>query len=329
MLGVQSVATIFAISKRAYSQVYSFTYMNIHPLSYAIPDEYIVADVPEKTHLLSDVVPGNRYTYAYRVGEEEAYLNQYRVSRFAETSKKGGWDCLRHYEIIASGCIPVFKDLDTCPQNTMTTFPKALVVEACAALLPWNPGKEALYDLYVRKLLDHCRRECSVSALAQRFLAPFPGAKRVLMIQCQPGENYSREFLSIGLRRSLGNSFIDYPKIDVLYKGCDMSRKHGNGFIYGGKLDDIEIDRGRIEERIAAKEFDLVVYGKVGRDELHEGSIPRLPLWSLVQASYPRNQIAFLYGGDGCQNLRDLGNPYTRHLLEHATNAVCFVRELL
>jgi hypothetical protein len=36
-----------------------------------------------------------------------------------------------------------------------------------------------------------------------------------------------------------------------------------------------------------------------------------------------------LYGGDGCQNLQDLGNPYTQHLLRHASKAVCFVRELL
>jgi len=302
--------------------------MNIIPLPYAIPDEYIVTEVPLKTCIFSSVQPGNRSNYHYGPGEEEAYHAQYRASRFAYTEKKGGWDCLRHYEILAAGCIPVFTGLEACPSNTMVTFPKALVLEACAQLLPWSPDKEALYDLYVRRLLAHCRAHCSVSALTRRFLEPLPIAYRVLMIRCHEGENYTRELLALGLRRRLGADFVDYPKIDVLYKGCDLSRCHGNGFTYGGKLEDMKVDRENLEARIRAREFDLVIYGKVGRDELGEGSLP-LALWSAVSESYDRSQIAFLYGGDGCQNLENMDNPYTQHLVRHATKAICFVRELL
>ena len=301
-------------------------HMNIIPLPYAIPDEYIVADVPAKVRIFSEVQPGNRSNYCYGPGEEDAYHAQYRNSRFAYTERKGGWDCLRHYEILAAGCIPVFKDLEVCPANTMVTFPKALVLEACAQLLPWAPEKEELYNLYVQRLLEHCRNHCSVSALARRFLEPFPTAKRILMIRCHAGENYTRELLALGLRRQLGADFVDYPKIDVLYKGCDLSQKHGNGFTYGGKLE-ADVDRTNLEARIRAREFDLIIYGKVGRDEI-EGTLP-MTFWSAVSESYDRSQIAFLYGGDGCQTLQDLGNPYTQHLLRHASKAVCFVRELL
>jgi len=303
-------------------------HMNIIPLPYAIPDEYIVTEVPPKTRLFSEIQPGNRSNYCFKSGEEAAYHEQYRASRFAYTERKGGWDCLRHYEILAAGCIPIFKDLESCPANTMVTFPKSLVLEACAELLPWNPGKEALYDLYVQRLLAHCRNHCSVSAITRRFLDPFPNASKVLMIRCHSGENYTRELLALGLRRKLGAAFVDYPKIDVLYKGCDLSQKHGNGFTYGGKLEEAGTDRYDIEARIRVREFDLIIYGKVGRDELGEGSLP-MAFWPTVTECYDRSQIAFLYGGDGCQNLQDLGNPYTQHLLRHASRAVCFVRELL
>jgi hypothetical protein len=300
--------------------------MNIVPLPYAIPDELIVDAIPQKIRVFSEVIPGGAANYSYKAGQEAAYHQQYRESRFAYTNRKGGWDCLRHYEILAAGCIPVFDGLKACPKNTMVTFPKELVLEAAATLLPWDDSKVELYDSYVHRLLDHCRRHCSVSACTQRFLAGLAvRPTRILMVRCHEGENYTRELLSIGLRRLYGSSFVDYPKLDVLYNTCDLSKKYGNGFTYGGRLEDIQIDRERIDERIRAREFDLIIYGKTGRDEL----CPSLPLLSAVQAGgYSREQIAFLYGGDGCQALRNLGSGYTQHLLAHATLGTCFVREL-
>ena len=37
---------------------------------------------------------------------------------------KSGWDCLRHYEILASRCVPYFIDIEHLPQLTRTTLPK-------------------------------------------------------------------------------------------------------------------------------------------------------------------------------------------------------------
>lgn len=45
-------------------------------------------------------------TYSYSYDTEAEYNKQYSESYFAVSSKKAGWDCLRHYEIIAAGCIP-------------------------------------------------------------------------------------------------------------------------------------------------------------------------------------------------------------------------------
>lgn len=296
--------------------------MNIHPFPYAIPDEYIVSNIPEKIRIFSEVLPTTSASnYLFKAGEEAQYIEQYRQSRFAHTKRKGGWDCLRHYEILAAGCIPVFEDLESCPKDTMVSFPKDLVLEACKNLLPWSDDKIELYNSYVLRLLDHCRINCSTSALAERFLKVFPNIQgSILMIQCRPDENYTRELLSIGLRRAKGKDFIDYPRIDVLYKDCDLSRTYGNGFTYGGHLDNIEIDRENIVKRILTKEFGLIIYGKVGRDE---GPIP---LWDLITSVYSHDKIALLYGGDGCQDLHDINSEYTQHLL--AFGKICFVREL-
>ena len=57
-----------------------------------------------------------------------AALELSRVSYFCVTYKKGGWDALRHYEVIAAGCMPFMPDIDYAPIYTMYHFPKQLVL---------------------------------------------------------------------------------------------------------------------------------------------------------------------------------------------------------
>jgi len=55
-------------------------------------------------------LPG-RYAFA----SEEAYYADLARSRFAITTRRGGWDCLRHYEIAAAGAVPCFRNLEAKP----------------------------------------------------------------------------------------------------------------------------------------------------------------------------------------------------------------------
>jgi len=142
------------------------------------------------------------------------------------------------------------------------------------------------------------------------------------------GVNYTREFLSIGLRRSLGSSFVEYPRLDVLYSGTDVRNCHGGGFTYSGKFLEDLCDRSDIRNRVLHHEFDLIIYAKTGVDEGIFGSYPNLPLFKDVCETYGVHEIAFLYGGDGQQNLSQPSNPYTKHLLYHMKFGTCFVREL-
>ncbi|HIL27531.1 MAG TPA: hypothetical protein EYG21_09165 [Nitrospinaceae bacterium] len=49
--------------------------------------------------------------------QEEEYYQDLSKSWFGLTCKKGGWDCLRHYEIIAAGSLLLFKDYDLKPKQ--------------------------------------------------------------------------------------------------------------------------------------------------------------------------------------------------------------------
>lgn len=317
--------------------------MNRIPFPYAIPDEYIVQHIRiEKTRIFSDLKPsfGGKATYTFGAGQQADYYKHYQESRFAHTKKKGGWDCLRHYEILMNGCIPVFENLAECPSKCLYFFPKDLVLRANKELLPWEETSEriALYNEYVENLLAHCRQHCTVSAMTRWFFSNMPhlfdagqpkANLKILMINCASGENYTRELLSIGLRRALGSNFIEYPKNEALYKSCDLSKKYGNGYTYGGLLDDeLPIDRSNIQARILSHEFDCILFGRIGRDEESTGSYPNLPFCSDIYQVYKPHEIGFLYGGDGLQSMHEPSISYTQHVLNHQFLGRCFIREL-
>ena len=46
---------------------------------------------------------------------EQDYYADLQQARFGITVKRAGWDCLRHYELAANGCVPCFRDLESKP----------------------------------------------------------------------------------------------------------------------------------------------------------------------------------------------------------------------
>lgn len=101
---------------------------NVYPISFSVPDEKIVKDTTQilKNKKLANYIPASPGT-GYIYNDESDYYNDYRTSFFARTHKKGGWDCMRHYEILANYCLPHFPDLINCPKHTMENFPKEMI----------------------------------------------------------------------------------------------------------------------------------------------------------------------------------------------------------
>jgi len=92
------------------------------PISFSIPREKISKGGVNKTRLIAPLIPGAASTYIYN--DEQAYYQMYQESMFALTWKKAGWDCMRHYEIMANGTLPLFLDIENLPQHTMVPFPR-------------------------------------------------------------------------------------------------------------------------------------------------------------------------------------------------------------
>ncbi|OUS41792.1 hypothetical protein BE221DRAFT_142583 [Ostreococcus tauri] len=100
----------------------------VWPISFSAPETMWVPVVPVKEEDFATIIPGNLSTYVYN--DELSYYGGYRIAKFAVTRKKGGWDCMRHIEIMANGAVPFFPDLQQMPSLTMQHYPKALFHEA-------------------------------------------------------------------------------------------------------------------------------------------------------------------------------------------------------
>lgn len=96
---------------------------NLLPVSFSIPAEKILIAPPLKIkdfpiHIVDPeacaAIPGAVSRYAFE--KEGDYYADLQQSRFGITMKRGGWDCLRHYEIAANGAVPCFRNLQDKPE---------------------------------------------------------------------------------------------------------------------------------------------------------------------------------------------------------------------
>ena len=97
---------------------------NIHPVSFSIPEEKIIEQPPTSSkkdfpsHIVDKEISSNiNSTTGYAFKKEHEYYLDLQNSRFGITMKRGGWDCLRHYEIAANGAVVCFKDIDKKPET--------------------------------------------------------------------------------------------------------------------------------------------------------------------------------------------------------------------
>lgn len=107
---------------------------HIKPVWFAFPKNKIVKEVPEKVRDFARIYPGSNEPHwpknsraSHVFTDEESYYQEYRESRFAFTCKKGGWDCMRHLEIMCNGCVPIFTDIEDCPERTCRSLEKILL----------------------------------------------------------------------------------------------------------------------------------------------------------------------------------------------------------
>ena len=271
--------------------------MPIHPISFSIPLECIVDSPYKKTQTLGTVIPGNQNTYIFK--DDYSYNSDYQKSYFAITKKKSGWDCFRHYEILANGCFPYFIDLDKCPTDVMTNFPKKIVIEYMKKIDPKSPPSDLEeYNQVISNLLDYTRNNLSTINVAKYVLQTIrkPNVTKVLFLN-KPKifPDYLRCLTIHGFKTLLKDECHDYPKLDHLYS--DFKNKntiYGKGINYAGKLDrncfrNDSLDK-HIEEHIKSHYYDLIVF-----PFLHKVDTLQL---SFVNKFYSPDEIVMLCGED-------------------------------
>ena len=157
---------------------------SIYPISFSIPSELIVDSIEiKKEKAFGSVIPSfmgqETFWKTYVFKTEESYLNDYKKSLFGLTCKKGGWDCLRHYEILSTGCVPLFLDIESCPKDTLTTLPKDMLLEAFK-LLDYNEISTELsmpknfdinrYEKLANSLLEYTKKKLTTESSAKYLL---------------------------------------------------------------------------------------------------------------------------------------------------------------
>jgi len=100
---------------------------SVYPTGFGIPEERIrEVDFSIKDQLYQKTAPsyslfedaadmGGGFSH-HKFTVEDDYYNDLSRSWFGLTCKKGGWDCLRHYEIIAAGSLLLFRDYHNKPR---------------------------------------------------------------------------------------------------------------------------------------------------------------------------------------------------------------------
>lgn len=111
-----------------FKREYIETTKNVESINFSVPKSKILKSIDIKPiHLVAPLIPGKSKTYIYK--NEEDYYKMYQKSIFGITYKKTGWDCMRHYEILMNGCLPLFLDIENCPDLTMKNLPKKKITE--------------------------------------------------------------------------------------------------------------------------------------------------------------------------------------------------------
>jgi hypothetical protein len=134
------------------------------PIHFAIPESKITQTKLNKTQSRGSIIPGQG---GYKFDIEQEYYNDYNKSYFGVTMKKAGWDCMRHYEILANHCIPYFTDLHDCPKNTLTNLPKELLLEARELT---NNFDEQKYFSILNELFEYTKSHLTTKELAKYVL---------------------------------------------------------------------------------------------------------------------------------------------------------------
>lgn len=246
----------------------------MHWISFGLPTRKWPTNVKswrDRSILISPLIPGRKDTYIYET--ESDYNAMLGDSCFAYTWKKGGWDCFRHVEIIAHGCIPLVPTIDKFPHNSLHLHDKTLYSEI------WNECKDFIRKPdKLRHVLelhgDDWQRRLRARALTSDFvfkyiLSKFKPVKRLFWIDHRLNQmfDYMSAIVFIGAMESGLELHVCSKSPDVLFGLTATGAKlgHGQGFNYFGYFSDRKAPPIVTIPIESLTDQDLVIFGSFMR----------------------------------------------------------------
>lgn len=261
--------------------------MKILPIQLAMPDSKILSKPIQKSMTFSDLTPLGR-TEKYMFYVEKEYYEHYGKAFFAVTMKKGGWDCMRHYEILASGTLPYFLDIENCPPQTLFDWPKELMVRL--KQMPGMPSEKQViraaksgklkhlsfskdfdeehYWALHGEFMDYFHKHLTTKGLAKYFLEANGIEGKVRILLCfgihSSLLDYMRDLLISALGSAPDISLVVYPLPFWQMKTCHreiLNTFYGRGFSCTATLETPQIAPPFSWDEIAKEidSFDLIV----------------------------------------------------------------------
>ena len=294
--------------------------MPIYPITFSIPESKLVKreNCITKTQFFASLIPGDLSTYIYTT--EKDYYESYQKCYYAITTKKAGWDCLRHYEILANNCIPYFVDIENCPINTMALFPKELIIQSnrlCERIIE-NHNIHKIYNTELKQQKEHIfmlteneikeyndlldrlflytKNNLTPVAISNYILKQtnYENVSKILFLNGCIMADYLRCLTLSGFKTTFGKKCHEYPIVPHLYNDKNIdSTTSGFGFSYTHILDpELRVDNLTDEtviDNIIQNYYDIIIYGSY-----HRGT----PFWDIVVNSYSYDKIIMLCGED-------------------------------
>lgn len=146
---------------------------NIIPISFSIPEDKIVKSVPTKVKLFpmhivdEDVARKLNAKTQYTFEREKEYYEDLQRSKFGITTKRAGWDCMRHYEIAANGAVLCFRNLDekdiNCAPHGLTKGVNCINYKSFEDLMDQISSlSESQYELLLNNSLSWIKSKTTV-----------------------------------------------------------------------------------------------------------------------------------------------------------------------
>jgi hypothetical protein len=155
--------------------------LGARPIAFSIPAEKIIDGLPTKRrdfprHVVDPEVAqrvGGGTSHAF--SSERDYYDDLGGSRFGITTRRAGWDAMRHYEIAANAAVPCFRDLDrkpsTCAPHGLDETNALIYRDAGDLLQQLAALDESGYAVLQAGALDWARANTTVARATELLVA--------------------------------------------------------------------------------------------------------------------------------------------------------------